>query len=73
MSAWQPIETLVMDGRDALVGCWVIDDETSPFWSAWAVTLNGGSLGCDGTWGDPPTHWHDMPAPPPTPEVSHVG
>lgn len=67
--AWQPIEQIVADGRDVLVGCWVIDDEgeTDAFWSSWTVTLNGGSLGCDGTWGDPPSHFCEIPTPPALP------
>ena len=66
MAGWRDIASAPKDGRDALVGCWVYDENgtDAPIWSAWETISDGGPLGCDGTWGDPPTHWHDMPAPP---------
>lgn len=65
---WQPIETAPKDGSEGLVGCWVYADEKRRIrrWSCWYIDFNGGDLGCDGEWGDEPTHW--MPLPPPPPE-----
>ncbi len=71
---WEPIETHATDGRAALVGCWVVNQDEPdkpPIWSCWATFFDGMDLGCDGAWGDEPTHWHDMPPPPPAPEVTH--
>lgn len=75
-AGWRDIESAPRDGRDALVGCWVInydEPEKPPVWSAWETVFDGGPLGCDGTWGDEPTHWHDMPAPPPLPARKSLG
>ena len=58
---WQPIETAKHDGREVLVGCMVLDG--SPRWAFWCAILDGGGLGCDGTFGDLPTHYCEVTPP----------
>ena len=64
MTDWQPIETAPEDGREALVGVWVCGPDHDPYWSSWVAFLDGGALGEDGAYGDTPTHFHNLPAPP---------
>jgi|GEM_PF-3240076 len=70
---WRPIETAPKDGGEGLVGVWVYADakRRNPRWSSWTTYFDGGDLGCDGEWGDPPTHWMPLPAPP-TPDDDTV-
>jgi hypothetical protein len=62
---WRDIATLVHDGRCLLVGVWV-EGEHGWRWSFWDTIADGGPLGCDGEWGDAPTHYAEVPEPPPT-------
>ena len=59
-SQWQSIATAPMD-RPILVGVWVMYDDEPTRWSCWVAD---GVLGCDGVFGDEPTHWRDVPLPP---------
>jgi len=60
---WRPIAEADRT-QDLIVGCWVDDDDDSTgFWSAW-VAPAGEPLGCDGTWGDGPTHAMPLLCPP---------
>ena len=55
-AGWQPIETIPAQGC-VVVGCWV-----GSRWSWWEGLAS--DLGCDGEYGDEPTHWMPLPAPP---------
>ena len=57
-AGWQPIETIPAQGC-VVVGCWV-----GSRWSWWEGLAS--DLGCDGEYGDEPTHWMPLPAPPAT-------
>jgi len=63
--AWQPIANAPTDGRWYIVGCWVTHENGTVEWSSWAEPLDGSTIGCDGRYGDPATHFREMPAPPP--------
>ena len=65
---WLPIESAPRDGTLIAVGVWVYDDckRRIPRWSSWVIEADGGEFGCDGEWGDEPTHWMPLPPPPHT-------
>ena len=59
-AGWQPIATIPAR-EDVLVGVYV-----GPRWSWWVASWEGlaSDLGCDGEYGDKPTHWMPQPAMP---------
>jgi hypothetical protein len=64
-NGWMAIETAPRDGTQVLVGVWVVGyyNGSERRWSCWTIGVQGsGGFGCDGEWGDEPTHW--MPLPP---------
>lgn len=70
-NGWLPIDGLRFDGREIIVGVWV-DSSQGWRWSSWTTPAEN-PLGCDGEWGDEPTHFAALPSPPPLPtqEQSH--
>jgi hypothetical protein len=70
MSEWQKIEYPPTEANGIIaVGVWVGDR-----WSAWTVDLTDGrypadDYGCDGEFGEAPTHWHVLTPPPPEDEA----
>jgi len=70
MNKWQDIASAPRDGTTILVGVWVQGyfKGSEPRWSCWSIAIHGsGSLGCDGEWGDEPTHWAHVPDAPDAP------
>jgi len=60
VTGWRPIKS-IPKGMDVLVGVWVKDR-----WSAWVASFPADDgvcpeLGCDGEYGDEPTHWMPYP------------
>lgn len=66
---WQPIEAWNEEDypNEVILGCWVYSEGASR-WSCWTMKpfkLNGRlEFGCDGEFGDEPTHFMKIPKPP---------
>ena len=68
---WRDIANGPRDGTEVLVGVWV-----DGIWASWVTNFAVGSAwpwGCDGMYGDPPTHFHALPLPPSPPPLGETG